>query len=103
MRTSFSREQDPLDWCAVIAVFFLALVWHRLGIPSKIYFDEVHYIKAARALLELKRANPEHPMLGKEIIAASIALLGDKPLFWRVPSALFGALGHRAAWPAHRL
>ncbi|HVR91297.1 MAG TPA: phospholipid carrier-dependent glycosyltransferase [Novosphingobium sp.] len=100
--TSLSREQDPADWCAVIAVFFLALVWHRLGIPSKIYFDEVHYIKAARALLELKRANPEHPLLGKEIIAASIALLGDKPLFWRVPSALLGALGlfafGRALW-----
>ncbi len=102
MRTGFSREQDPADWCAVIAVFFLALVWHRLGIPSQIYFDEVHYVKAARALLELKRANPEHPMLGKEIIAASIQLLGDKPLFWRIPSALFGALGlfafGRALW-----
>lgn len=87
------REKDPLDWTAIIAVFFLALAWYRLGIPSKIYFDEVHYVTAARKLLELHSANPEHPLLGKQIIAASIALLGDKPLFWRIPSALFGAFG----------
>ena len=87
------QQRDPIVWCAVIALGFLALVWHRLGIPSKIYFDEVHYVPAARKLLELVRANPEHPMLGKEIIAAAIWLLGDKPLYWRVPSALFGAFG----------
>jgi len=93
MQPAATREKDPLDWCAILAVLFLALVWHRLGVPSKIYFDEVHYVKAARKLLALKSNNPEHPMLGKEIIAAAIALLGDKPLYWRVPSALFGAFG----------
>ena len=76
-----------------MALGFFALVWHRLGIPSKIYFDEVHYVPAARKLLGLVSANPEHPMLGKEIIAAAIWGLGDKPLYWRVPSALFGAFG----------
>jgi dolichyl-phosphate-mannose--protein O-mannosyl transferase len=86
-------QKDPLDWTAIIAVFFLALAFHRLDIPSKIYFDEVHYVIAARKLLLLHSANPEHPMLGKEIIAAAIALLGDKPLFWRIPSAVFGAFG----------
>lgn len=93
MPLSQPREKDPLDWTAVIAVFFLALVWHRLGIPTKIYFDETHYVPAARKLLELKSANPEHPLFGKEVIAAAIALLGDKPLYWRVPSALLGTLG----------
>lgn len=72
---------------------FLALAWHRLGIPSKIYFDEIHYVVAARKLLEWTSANPEHPMLGKQFIAAAIALLGDRPLNWRIPSALFGAFG----------
>ncbi len=88
-----SREKDPLAWCAILALVFLALAWHRLGIPMKIYFDEVHYVKAARKLLAWKSNNPEHPMLGKEIIAAAIYLLGDKPFYWRVPSALFGAFG----------
>ena len=102
MPAPFTQDKDPADWCAVIAVFFLALVWHRLGIPSKIYFDEVHYVTAARAMLTLTSANPEHPLLGKQAIAAAIALLGDKPLYWRVPSALFGAFGlfafARAMW-----
>src|SRR5262245_18871390 len=80
-----TREKDPLDWTAIIAVFFLALVWYRLGIPTRIYFDEVHYVLAARKLLALHTNNPEHPMLGKEIIAAAIALLGDKSLYWRLP------------------
>ena len=97
-----ATQKDPWDWCAVIAVFFLALAWHRLGMPSRIYFDEVHYVKAARLLLELKQNNPEHPPLGKEIIAAGIWLLGDKPIYWRIPSAIAGAIGlfafARAMW-----
>ena len=95
-------QRDPLGWTVVIAFAFLALCWHRLGIPSKIYFDEVHYVPAARKLLELTRANPEHPLLSKTAIAAAIALFGDRPLVWRIPSALFGALGlfafGRALW-----
>ena len=102
MRATFTHDKDPADWCAVIAVMFLALVWHRLGIPTRIYFDELHYIPAARAMLKLTSANPEHPMLAKEMIAAAIWALGDKPLFWRIPSALFGAFGlfafARAMW-----
>ena len=93
MRPAFTHEQDPADWCAVIAVFFLALVWWRLGVPSRIYFDEVHYVPAARKLIEGVRANPEHPLLAKQVLAWSIQGLGDKPLYWRVPSALFGAMG----------
>ncbi len=86
-------QRDPVGWCIVLTLGFLAMCCQRLSIPSEIYFDEVHYVNAARSLLELKRANPEHPMLGKEIIAAAIRLLGDAPLHWRIPSALFGALG----------
>jgi len=93
MRASFTTEQDPADRCAVLAVFFLTLVWWRLGVPSQIYFDEVHYVPAARKLIDGVRVNAEHPMFGKTVIAAALSLLGDQPLYWRVPSALFGALG----------
>jgi dolichyl-phosphate-mannose-protein mannosyltransferase len=93
MQAASSPQRDPLIWCIAIALGFLALVWHRLGIPSKIYFDEVHYVAAARKLLAMEVANREHPMVGKEIIAASIRLLGDNALAWRIPSALFGAFG----------
>ncbi len=104
---SFARlqtlERDPWRWCAAIAAAFLALLWIRLHIPSKIYFDEVHYVKAAQILLTLDRPhNPEHPMLGKEILAAGIWLFGDHPQGWRIMPALFGTMGlyafSRALW-----
>lgn len=90
---AFTTETDPWRWCAVIVAGFLALAWWRLGIPSQIYFDEVHYVPAARKLLAGLRANPEHPLLGKEAIAAAIWWLGDRPLVWRLPSLLAGTAG----------
>jgi dolichyl-phosphate-mannose-protein mannosyltransferase len=93
MRAPFTQDKDPYDWCAIIAVFFLALLWQRLAIPSQLYFDEIHYVPAARMLLEWARHNPEHPFFAKQVIAASIRLLGDNPLGWRLPSALLGAFG----------
>lgn len=93
MRAPFSTDKDPFEWCAIIAVFLLALLWHRLAIPSQLYFDEIHYVPAARKMLEWARHNPEHPLFAKQVIAASIGLLGDNPLGWRLPSALLGAFG----------
>jgi dolichyl-phosphate-mannose-protein mannosyltransferase len=97
-----ANQRDPLGWCIAITLAFMALAWHRLGIPSEIYFDEQHYVIAARKLLAMEGFNPEHPMVGKALIAGSIALLGDTPLYWRVPSWLFGGIGlfaiGRAMW-----
>ncbi len=93
MQPRFTSDRDPADWCAVIAVFFLALCWWRLGVPSEIYFDELHYVAAARKQLEGVRFNPEHPFFAKTLLAAAIEWLGDKPLIWRLPSALLGTLG----------
>jgi dolichyl-phosphate-mannose--protein O-mannosyl transferase len=102
MTTAPASQRDPLGWTILIALAFLALCLHRLGIPSRIYFDETHYVPAARKLLALTRANPEHPMLSKEAIAAAIALFGDTPLAWRIPSVVMGTLGlfaiGRALW-----
>jgi hypothetical protein len=33
------HPRDPVGWCAVIALAFLALACFRLGIPSKPFFD----------------------------------------------------------------
>ena len=97
---------DPLRWCWAIALAFGAVAGWRLGIPSKMYFDEVHYVPAARALLALSPANPEHPLVGKEAIAAAIWAFGDAPAVWRLPSAVMGTLGlfafGRALWWATR-
>jgi len=91
-------DGDPLVWCVAITLGFLVLVLHRLGTPSKIMFDEVHYLPAARRLIALSsRLNPEHPLLGKEFIALGMMLFGDGPFGWRLPNALLGTLGLYAA------
>jgi dolichyl-phosphate-mannose--protein O-mannosyl transferase len=97
------HPRDPVGWCAALALAFLALACVRLGIPSKPYFDEIHYLPAARALLAGSDwLNREHPMFGKEVLAAGIGLFGDHSWAWRFPSALAGSLAlfacMRALW-----
>jgi dolichyl-phosphate-mannose-protein mannosyltransferase len=84
---------------AIAAVIFvvahLALL---VGVttPEKFYFDEVHYVPAARQMLEpvmpRPMLNPMHPPLAKQLIALSIRIFGDVPLGWRYPGVLFGSL-----------
>lgn len=102
-RDAKSSQRDPAIWCAVIAAAFLALVLHRLGIPSKPMFDEIHYLPAARRLIDLTaRLNPEHPLVAKQLIAWSMQIVGDTPFGWRLPSALLASFGlwamMRALW-----
>jgi dolichyl-phosphate-mannose--protein O-mannosyl transferase len=86
------HPRDPLGWCVAIALVFLALILIRLGTPTKPYFDEIHYLPAARGLLSGKEwLNKEHPMLGKEALALAMTLFGDNPFGWRILSALSGA------------
>lgn len=97
------HPRDPLAWNLAIALAFLALAAIRLTIPSKPFFDEVHYLPAARAMLALSHpVNVEHPPLGKELIGLGIGLFGDNPLGWRIMPLLFGTLGlfagMRALW-----
>src|ERR1700753_1763974 len=64
--------------------------------PDKFYFDEVHYVPAARQMLEPVMPRPMlnrmPPPLAKQMIALSIRIFGDNPLGWRYPATLFGAL-----------
>src|SRR3984957_14966531 len=85
---------------AIIAVviFFAAHFALLAGVtaPNKFYFDEVHYVPAARQMLSADKSgpqlNPMHPPLAKQLIALSIDVFGDTPLGWRYGSVLFGAL-----------
>ena len=97
---SASVPNGPIGLIAAIAVaiFVAAHLLLMIGIttPEKIVFDEVHYVPAAKQLLEKgpheSLLNPMHPPLAKEFMAASIKIFGDSPLGWRYPSAVFGAL-----------
>ncbi len=105
-----AHPRDPLAWVAAITAAFAMLAGWRLAIPSIPVFDEVHYIPAARELLSLFKGgfddylNPEHPMLGKQLIALGMAMFGDSPLGWRVMPLAFGTLAlfasMRALWHA---
>ena len=85
---------------AIIAViiFFTAHLALLVGVttPEKFYFDEVHYVPAARQMLEpvisTPLLNPMHPPLAKQLMALSIRTFGDVPLGWRYPGVLFGSL-----------
>ena len=80
------------------AIFVIAHLLLMIGLttPDKITFDEVHYVPAAKQMLEpgtpTPLLNPMHPPLAKQFMAWSIRAFGDVPLGWRYPSALFGAL-----------
>ena len=77
---------------AIFAASLAAFLW-GIDSASEIYFDETWYVPAARAWLKSgQMLHPEHPPLGKLIIAASLWLFGDNPLGWRAMSALFGAI-----------
>jgi len=84
--------ERPLHVALLIGIAAWLIFVFRLGVPTKTFFDEVHYVPAARALLELDvPRNTEHPLVGKELIAAGIALFGDGPWGWRLIPTLFGA------------
>ncbi len=99
-RESPSVPDSSAARTAIVAVIlFLAAHFALLvGVttPDKFVFDEVHYVPAARQMLEpvmpSPMLNPMHPPLAKQLIALSIRTFGDGPLGWRYPGVLFGAL-----------
>jgi dolichyl-phosphate-mannose-protein mannosyltransferase len=61
--------------------------------PSTLVFDEEKYVDPAKALLAgIHDPSPDGPPLGKLILAGSIAIIGDDPFGWRLPSSVFGAI-----------
>jgi len=83
----------------IAVILFLAAHFALLAgvtTPDKFVFDEVHYVPAARQMLEPVMPspvlNPMHPPLAKQMIALSIRTFGDGPLGWRYPGVLFGSL-----------
>ena len=102
-----AHPNDPILPTLAIAAVFAILSALRLTTLQAPYFDEVHYLPAAREMLSGGRyLNPEHPLLGKTILAAGIWLLGDTPIGWRAFPLIAGVITlvacMRAMWHATR-
>ncbi len=106
----------PIGACVLLIVALSAVVrlWN-LASPGEYMFDEVYYAKDAKAILD-GRMDPKtdypwepgdvvswaHPDAGKMTIALGIAVLGDRPLGWRVPSVLAGLVLLVCVYPIAR-
>lgn len=81
--------------CAKVDIWHIVLAnaimrFFTMSTPSDgMIFDEVHYIKATRVILEGIAANAEHPPLVKLIIGLFIKVFGDYWFSWRMPIILF--------------
>jgi 4-amino-4-deoxy-L-arabinose transferase-like glycosyltransferase len=97
------RDPDSVVALVLLLALALRLVW--LNEPGRrLIFDEAYYVNAARVILGLEPGtkyndrtpgldpNTEHPPVGKLLIAASITLLGDNGIGWRIPSVIAGML-----------
>lgn len=76
--------------CLLLIVAGIVLRVQRLGAPTEFMFDEKFFVGSARRYLEHRSDGNDHPPLGKLVIAVSLAIFGDNPVAWRLPSALAG-------------
>lgn len=84
---------EYLGLCLLVLVT-LVLHFSVIAQPDTPLFDEQHYVPDARRILQSEgTTRPEHPPLGKLIIAAGIQVFGDNPIGWRFFSVLFGTAG----------
>lgn len=70
----------------------LTLILYLLIIPygTELIKDERYYVPEARSIIhEGELTYPEHPSLGKLLIASGISVFGDNPWGWRIPSVVF--------------
>ncbi len=78
---------------ALVFLVSLAILTIGISADSSWKLDEVCYVGAARSFnAGIPSVNPEHPPLVKYFIALSIKTFGDRPLGWRFPSGLAGAI-----------
>ena len=89
MRGSWSYRSMLLVAGCALAVGLWARI-NNLGSPSSRVFDETCFSAFAYNYLQGLPVFDLHTPLGKFVLAAVIALLGDTRLAWRLMPALFG-------------
>lgn len=79
------------DYPASDERFYVSAGRHIANLPGT---PDEHYAGAPQGIDPVT----EHPPLAKVMIAASMKVLGDRPLGWRLPSVVFGTLAVAAAY-----
>jgi dolichyl-phosphate-mannose-protein mannosyltransferase len=88
-RTAISPVPALLILLLAAEILFLVNLQH----PLQMYFDETHYVPAARDLINgVAYRNVEHPLAAKTLIGLSMLLFGDTTLGWRLMSTFFGCV-----------
>lgn len=77
----------------IIFVISVLVLLVSLDRPARLIFDEKFYVPAALGILDRQHdENYQHPPLAKQLVALSIAAVGDSPWGWRLASVIMGAL-----------
>lgn len=77
----------------IIFVVSFCILLLCLDRPARLIFDEKFYVPAALGILDRGHdENYQHPPLAKQLVALSIAIVGDTPWGWRLASVAMGAL-----------
>ena len=86
-------ERSSSPWPALVLLLVAAEILFLVNLqhPLQMYFDETHYVPAARDLIDrIAYRNVEHPLAAKTLIGLSIWLFGDTTFGWRLMSTFFG-------------
>jgi dolichyl-phosphate-mannose-protein mannosyltransferase len=95
VKSSLSRFYDwEYFWLCLIVIATLAMHFSIISNPSELVFDEQHYVKDARVIMDTYHDDrPEHPALAKVFIIGGMYTFGDNPWGWRFPSIIMGTIG----------
>lgn len=86
------KKKRTLFLLTILSFAAVLLTWH-INNPHRLYFDEIYYVPASKAI---NMGNPDPnwvaPPLGKILIGDSIQIFGNNPFSWRLPSVLASIL-----------
>ncbi|MEN8614023.1 glycosyltransferase family 39 protein [Dehalogenimonas sp. THU2] len=84
----------PYFWLSVLVTLTFFLHLTTISNPPDLVFDEHWYVEDARFIAEGTGSFiPQHPPLGRLIIAGGITVFGDDPFGWRIFPVMFGLAG----------
>lgn len=91
----FEKKYFRIWGLGILGLLLLIVYSWGLSHPPKPYFDEVHYVRFLRALLNEGRFHQTsnvHPPFWHLLTAGSILILGDIAIAWRMVSLIAGML-----------